>query len=286
MVRFQARVNMAKIKLDDISMYYEVHGTGVPIVFIAGFSADHTTWSEVVDKFKDKYQVILFDNRGAGQTDAPEGPYSIEQMTHDVVLLCSSLGIKSAHFIGNSMGGFILQMLACHYPGLVKSAVISHSTSTIHSCFHIYLAAQLELMKAKAPLASIMKATCSWVFSYSFLSKPEVLQQLIDLGLANPYPMTIEGYEAQFAAIEQFESKSWVHKIHVPTLVLASAEDLIFSEPAVKLLANQISNAKYYCFESCGHLPQIEYPEKFSSIIQEFFETPGAERVSTALEAS
>lgn len=264
---------MAKIKLGDMTMYYEVHGTGEPIVFIAGFGADHTTWAEVVDKFKDKYQVILFDNRGVGQTDVPEGPYSIQQMARDVVLLCSNLGIKNAHFIGNSMGGFILQTLAYQYPVLVKSAVISHSTSTIQTCFHIYLAAQLELLKANAPLAALVKASCSWVFSYSFLSKPNVLQQLIDLSLANPYPFTVKGYEAQFAALEQFESKTWVHQIRVPTLVLGSAEDLIFSEPSVKSLAHHIPRAKYYSFEACGHLPQIEYPEKFSKIVQDFIET-------------
>lgn len=95
---------MPHIKVNDISMYYEMHGKGEPIVFIAGFSVDHVAWFEVVERFKDKYQVILFDNRGVGQTDVPDGPYSIEQMTDDVAALCSALGVPQAHFVGNSMG--------------------------------------------------------------------------------------------------------------------------------------------------------------------------------------
>nr|WP_258956523.1 alpha/beta fold hydrolase [Legionella sainthelensi] len=69
---------MPRIKVNDISMYYERHGQGEPIVFIAGFSADHLAWAAIVEYLKEKYQVILFDNRGIGQTDIPEGLYSID----------------------------------------------------------------------------------------------------------------------------------------------------------------------------------------------------------------
>ena len=92
---------------------------------------------------KDKYQVIILDNRGAGQTDVPDGPYTVDQMANDVAALCSALGIHQAHFVGNSMGGFILQTLAFRYPELVKSAIIGNSAATIHTAFHIYVDVQL-----------------------------------------------------------------------------------------------------------------------------------------------
>lgn len=261
---------MSKIKLNDISMYYEIHGHGEPLIFIAGFSVDHTSWATIIDKFKESYQVILFDNRGAGQTDVPNGPYSIEDMANDVVLLCSKLGIGKAHFVGSSMGGFIVQRLAFANPDLVKSAIISNSAATIHTCFHIYAAAQLELLKANAPLATLIKASCSWAFSFRFLSQPGMLESLIQLGLENPYPFTIKGYEGQYAALDQFDSTTWIKKICVPTLVLAADQYLIFSNPSFNYLAEQIPNVKYYCFSECGHLPHLEYPDEFSRIIQSF----------------
>ncbi|MFI4918581.1 MAG: alpha/beta fold hydrolase [Legionellales bacterium] len=261
---------MAKIKINDIAMYYELHGSGESVVFIAGFGADHTVWSMLVDQFKDQYQVVVFDNRGAGQTDVPDGPYSIDAMTNDVIDLCAKLGIKKAHFIGNSMGGFILQALALRAPELVKSAVISHSAATIQSPFHIYLAAQLEFLKSNMSLAALIKASCSWIFSLRFLLMPGMLHQLIQTGLENPYPFTIKGYEGQFAALEGFDSRDWANQIHVPTLLLTSDQDLIFSDASVKALAEQIPGAKYYCFSECGHLPQIEHPEELSQIIQAF----------------
>lgn len=264
------RKKMSKIKLNDISMYYEIHGQGEPIVFIAGFSVDHVIWSQIIDHFKENYQLILFDNRGSGQTDVPDRPYTIDEMANDVVLLCAKLGINRAHFIGNSMGGFILQTLAFRNPELVKSAILSNTTTNIHTCFHIYIAAQLELLKAGASLETLLKASCSWAFSYKFLTEQDMLKSLIQQGLDNPYPFTVKGYEGQYAALDKFESTAWVKSITVPTLVIGSAQDLIFSAASVKQLAEDIPNAGYYCFTECGHLPMIEYPEKFSEVVQKF----------------
>lgn len=264
---------MPKIKLNDISMYYEIHGKGEPIIFIAGFSADHTTWQEIIDLFKNHYQVILFDNRGAGQTDAPKGPYSIEQMANDVVLLCSNLNIKHAHFVGNSMGGYILQTLAFKYPELVKSAVISNSAMMTHCCFHFYVEAQLEFIKSNTPLTALIKASCSWAFSYRFLSQPGMFDRLLKWGIENPYPFTIDGYEAQYAALDIFDSRNWISKINVPTLVLGSDQDLIFNESIVKQLANQIPKAKYHGFSDCGHLPHLEHPQVYFNVIKTFLDS-------------
>lgn len=261
---------MPKFNNNAISIYYEVHGKGEPIVFIAGFSADHLAWSGIIDELKDHYQLILFDNRGAGQTDAPVGPYSIEVMMNDVMALCSHLNIKKANFVGSSMGGFILQMLAFKHPHLVKSAIISKSTTTVNCCFQIYVLAQLELMKAKAPITELTKASCSWAFSYHFLSQPGMLDQLVQQKLANPFPFSLTGYEGQYVALDQFDSREWVSQIKVPTLVIGSDQDLIFNENSVKFLADSIPKAEYERFTECGHLPYIEYPEKFCNLIKPF----------------
>lgn len=263
---------MSKVSVNNISLYYEIHGEGEPIVFIAGFSSDHTIWKEVVQEFAKSYQVILFDNRGSGQSEVPQGPYSIEDMAQDVLELCAKIGIKKSHFVGNSMGGFILQHLALKNPELVKSAVIGNSNSTINTCFHFYVDAQLELLKANAPLRSLIKASCSWVFSYSFLSIPGVLDYLIQVGLDNPYPFSIKGYEGQYAALEGFDARKIVKDIRVPVLVISGEQDLIFSAQTVKSFAEQIPDAHYYCFENCGHLPMLEYPHDFVTVVNKFIE--------------
>jgi 3-oxoadipate enol-lactonase len=264
---------MPHIQVNDISMYYEIDGEGEPLVFIGGFGTDHMDWSAVKYRFTQQYQVLSFDNRGAGQTDVPETPYSAEQMADDVRELCFALGIKHAHFVGSSMGGFILQILAVRCPELVKSAIISNCSVDIDSPFQVYVNAQYELLQAQAPLESLLKSAYSWMFSYRFLAQPGMLNLLVQLGLARPHPFSLAGYKGQSAALREFNSSSWVQQITAPTLVLAADQDLVFSEPRVQKLVEQIPNAYYYCFTECGHLPHIEYPEKFAQIVQEFIST-------------
>lgn len=263
---------MPKAKVNDISMYYEIHGEGEPLVLISGFGADHTTWLPTLEIFKKHYQVVLFDNRGAGRTDVPVGPYSVEQMADDLAALCEHLKIRKANFVGSSMGGYILQSLAYRHPELVKAAVIMNASFMRKSCFHLYVGSHLEFIKAKAPRVALIKAMCAWVFSFQFLEKPGVLERLIQLNLDNPYPFTITGFEAQFEGLANFDSSAWLAQIKCPTLVMGADLDNVFNEAAVKKLAEKIPGAIYFGFENCGHLPQIEYPELFAHQVIRFLE--------------
>jgi 3-oxoadipate enol-lactonase len=264
---------MPKVKINDISMYYEIHGQGEPLVLIAGFSVDHLAWTLALEHFAKNYQVILLDNRGAGQSDSPQGAYSIEQMAQDIADLCSHLRIKRAHFVGNSMGGFLVQMLAYHHPELVKSGTISNSSMHMNICFNIYASAYLELLKANAPMPALIKSSAAWVFSFDYLSQPEQLDALIQLRLNNPYPFTVSGYEGQYSALKGFDSQNWAKNITAPLFIITSDQDLIFNESLSKDLHHQIPRAHYYCFENCGHVPYIEYPKKFAEKVMDFIDS-------------
>ncbi|MDF1761252.1 MAG: alpha/beta fold hydrolase [Coxiellaceae bacterium] len=261
---------MSTANINGISMYYEVHGEGEPLVLVSGFSADHLSWREVVEPLSQHYQVVVFDNRGAGQTDVPDGEYTIEQLSDDVIALCQHLNIDQAHFIGNSMGGMITQMLGYRHPDHVKSLIISNSTVNRQNGFKYYLDAQLELLKAEAPISSVVKAICSWVYSYPYLSQGTNADDLVELATSNPYPFTLPGYIGQLAALNQFNSSDWLQHIKAPTLVVGGDLDIIFIPAMVKAIADSIPNAKYVEFESCGHLPAIEHPQQFVDTVKAF----------------
>jgi 3-oxoadipate enol-lactonase len=261
---------MPIVQVNDIHLYYETYGQGEPLVLIAGFSADHTAWQEVVDKFKNNFQVIVFDNRGAGQSDIPPGPYTIETLCKDVVSLCDQLEIQQAHFVGNSMGGFMVQYLAGKFPERVKTATISNSTYGPEHAFNLYLDIQLELIKAGTPFELVVKSSCTWVYSYDFLMNKGKFQDVVKLALNNPYPFTLEGYENQHHALKNFNSKAWLGTIKSPTLVIGSDEDLIFPVAAIRALTDYIPNSNYIEFKRCGHLPMVEYPEQFVKVVKEF----------------
>src|SRR5918999_4111134 len=112
---------MPKVRVGDIEMFYVEAGRGDPLVLIMGFSGDHLAWGFQLPAFAERYRVIAFDNRGAGQTDTPDHPYTTRMMADDTVGLMDKLGVGHAHVLGASMGGMIAQELALHHPERVRS---------------------------------------------------------------------------------------------------------------------------------------------------------------------
>jgi 3-oxoadipate enol-lactonase len=93
-------------------MFYMEAGVGEPLVLVMGFGGDHLAWGLQIPAFAEKYRVIAFDNRGVGQTDAPDVPYSTAMMADDTVGLMDTLGVERAHVCGVSKRGMIAQEIA------------------------------------------------------------------------------------------------------------------------------------------------------------------------------
>ena len=265
---------MAFATINDLNLYYEVHGQGEPLVLISGFGADHTLWLNVVDQLAEQYKVIIFDNRGAGKSTVTSGAYTIEQMAQDVIHLCDHLHIGSAYFCGNSMGGYITQALLHQHRTRIKKAIISNSSLSVATPFRYFMEGKYQLLKTDADFDGIVKVSSAFCYSYDYLSQPGIIEELIELKKNNPNPFTLKGYEAQAQAVYHFDATQWAHQITTPTLVIGSTDDLIFSEKLNRDIANTIPCAEYYCFDKTGHIPSIEHPEKFIEVISQFIQKP------------
>src|SRR3990172_73247 len=93
-------------------MHYVEAGSGPPLVLIMGFGGDHTAWAFQIPRLAERYRVIALDNRGVGQTDAPDLPYTTRLMAEDTAGLLDVLGVERAHVVGGAVGGAIPPELA------------------------------------------------------------------------------------------------------------------------------------------------------------------------------
>lgn len=105
-------------------IYYEVTGSGDPIIFAHGFTLDHTMWKPQVEHFSKNCQVITYDARGFGESSLPNGLYD---HAADLHALLKHLNIKQAHLVGLSMGGRIATSFTIAYPEMVTSLTLMNA---------------------------------------------------------------------------------------------------------------------------------------------------------------
>jgi 3-oxoadipate enol-lactonase len=115
---------------DGTRLYFETAGEGEPLLLIAGRNSDHHLWDTVREDFVKHYQVIVYDQRGTGQSDKPEDPpYSTRIFARDAVSILDYLHIPRAHAYGVSMGGAICQWLGIDDPARFQTLVLACSTA-------------------------------------------------------------------------------------------------------------------------------------------------------------
>lgn len=261
---------MPVVNLSSGNLYYEVIGQGDPLICIGGFTADHHVWDSIVPILSQYFQLIVFDNPGCGQSNIPDKAFSIQDFANIAIELCNHLKIEKAYFLGNSMGGAIVQQLAYAHPKRVIKAIISNSfINTKKLSFSLFAQTREAWFESTIPQASVIHAMLAWAFSGNFLTN-ENINLLTELSLNQPYPQTKAGYQFQLQALLPFDSSSWINEINVPCLFIASDEDAICFPSQIQFMAEQVKNSEYWVVQRSGHLPHIEYPQLFSDKVIDF----------------
>jgi len=260
---------MSFVKLGDLNFYYEVFGSGTPLILISGLSCDSSHWNLIRDVLVEKFQVIFIDNRSVGRTDVPDQYYTISDMAGDVVGLLHHLGINKASFIGHSMGGAIAQTIAYKYPSIINKLIISNSFIKIKQRSLIFMRNLAKMYFENYPLNVTVSVNAPWIFSDEYLNQPNVIDDMINYLKSYPYPQSAKGFSQQVEAISQFNSQDWVNKITVPTLVIAGEEDYLTPLENSKIINSQIINSKLI-IQPGAHVPMIEIPQQYVSDILAF----------------
>jgi len=119
-----------QLHANGIEIGYKLIGAGEPLVMIMGLGGTMDRWPpRVIEELSQKYQLIIFDNRGMGQTTASEAAFTYKLFADDVIGLLDALGVKKTHVLGYSMGSTITQKLLLLYPQRFNKAII-HATTT------------------------------------------------------------------------------------------------------------------------------------------------------------
>ena len=164
---------MPTININGVDIYYELHGQGDPLVLIAGYTCDHTFWNAMLDELAGKFRVLIFDNRGIGQTKDNGASFTLEMMAEDIVALIQQLGFLNPHILGQSMGGAIAQMIAKKYSDKINKLIILNSAAKFNTRTVKALESLLNLRKKDVSIDLLIEASMPWFFSSEYLTKSE-----------------------------------------------------------------------------------------------------------------
>jgi pimeloyl-ACP methyl ester carboxylesterase len=263
---------MPFVESNGIKMHYEEQGSGEPLLFIMGLAGNRLAWIPVLPFFKDKYRCIYFDNRGTGQSDAPEGPYSMEQMADDAAGLIDALGIGPVNVIGWSMGGVVLQALCRNHPDKVKKAVLLSTLGYYTDIQHQWLDGLIALRKAAAPDLVVGVIGMPWVFTPRVMGDHHKAHAYALLGLQNPEPTSERVFNLHGAAIRVFDSRPWLHEVQHDALVIVGAEDVLTPVHQSVDIARRMPNATLHVVPRGSHAGAIEFVDDFSQAMLAFLE--------------
>jgi 3-oxoadipate enol-lactonase len=252
---------MPYVKLSEISIYFEVHGNhGSPLLMINGLGCSKTCWSsELIRLLNTQHRVIIFDNRGTGQSDKPTTPFTMSDFASDAMSILDDLRIDQAHVLGVSMGGMIAQHVALNYPARVQSLILA-STTSVWDHPKFVAPTQEVLMQFAKPASGnpAQDMRDGWWISYppTFIeSHRNWLEQELQKSLALVYPETPDYARGlqMGAVLGSHNTYDKLSQITCPTLVQTGTEDVLIPPENARILAKLIPNAQLIEYPGFGH---------------------------------
>ena len=252
---------------ETVTIAWERRGSGAPLLLVQGLGFDRSGWGPATDRLAERFEVLVFDNRGIGESDAPPGPYSVEMLASDAFQVLDEAGIERAHVAGASLGGMVAQHLAAVHPDRVDRLVLICTTPGGELALPV--PEQTLALLAEAP--SLDRATAIAKFTRNALSPSapgELVAHLVSLRLRKLQP--VEAWYAQAAAGAAFDGSAQLDRIAAPTLVLHGSADNVVDVRTAQVLGERIGDARVEIFDGLGHMFWWEAPEKFVAVVSEF----------------
>ena len=263
---------MPRAAVNGIGLFYQDLGApeGEPVVLIMGWGGDHTAWAFQMPALAGSYRVIAPDNRGAGQSDQPDVPYSIAGMADDVAALLDGLKVTRAHVCGASMGGMIAQELALRHPDRVRTLQL-HCTLARPDPYGSHLVESLLRVRAREDREEWARAMLPWIICRKTVrERPEFVELMLQRALDNPYPTSLTGLRRQAEAIGAHDTLDRLGAIRVPTLVSVGTEDILVPPAFSRELHARIPGATFMPIPDAGHVHFLEQPQAFNDAMLGF----------------
>ena len=271
---------MAFSKVNGVNIYYEINGSGPPVIQIGGAVNGHEGYALITPHMKEHFTVIDFDHRGYGQSDRPQQTYTMETWVDDMAALLDELGIEKCHVHGGSMGGFIACLFGARYPERVDRLVFNGAVAKCdwmsRTYFHLWKRTARTFGLGSEELALML---LTHAFSRKYLDEMVASGSLHSLSWMQDSitrNASLEVFCDACDAMAETDVTGELAKVTAPTLVLHGDEDILTAldggpdGAGARAIAEGIPGAELYILKGCGHGVLFERAEEAVGRVIEF----------------
>lgn len=267
--------------VNGIRIKYHIIGKGEPLIFISGWGMDHRVWLHQTSFFCDKYKVIVFDNRGVGESTDDGKRLSTLTLAKDVIGLLDYLDVQRANIVGSSLGGMIAQEIAINFPERVNKLVLSSTTAKLArksrknflKKLKETLHKDVEILIDVDPGRPILNKAINHVLQVAFsreylLRNRELIRSILQSNISREnYLHTLL---RQAGAAVRHDTRKRLHMIKSKTLVMAGENDRLIPPDHGEMLARGIKGSIYLLMKDCAHSLHMEKPDEFNFHLENF----------------
>ena len=265
---------------DGTRIHYEVTGRpgATPILMIQGLGASKNAWNLQRIAMATRFRSISLDNRGAGRSDKPKQPFTLEQMADDAIAVLDAAGVETAHVVGASMGGVISQIIAVKYPHRVRSLTLVCTACRNHPWRQELLQSWAQTAEEKG-MIEVGKEAAQWVMSpRSFRRLVPAFTWMGPLAALRPRHSFVSQIQAILDTREDLVDE--LSSITAPTMVIVGNQDILTPRGDSEEIAERIPNAELVVISGAAHGLMMEHSTTFNKILIEFLQRTEAERVA------
>jgi pimeloyl-ACP methyl ester carboxylesterase len=264
---------------DGFMLYAESTGSGLPILFIHEFAADHRTWADQVSVLSDEFQCITYSARGYPPSDVPpeQSSYSYLRAAEDAVDVLNAFGIDEAHIVGLSMGGFCALQLGIRYRDRVRSLLVSSAGSGAspanREAFIVETESVAESFRRDGSLAVAEKlAVGPSRIQLQRKNRAAWDEFVVQLGEHSAEGMALTVVGVQQSRPSLYEITHDLEQISTPTLIMNGDEDEAVLDAGL-MLKRTIPTAGLLVVPNSGHALNLEEPDTYNYVIRTFIHT-------------
>jgi len=249
-----------KVKANGIDINYEIEGEGPWLTMSHSLACNLHMWDPQMPVLTKKFKVLRFDTRGHGQSSAPAGEYTLEQLADDLKGLLDALKIKQTHYAGLSMGGMIAQAFALKYPGVFQSMVLADTTSRRPPNAGQMWGERIQNAQTKG-MGALVQGTLERWFTEPYRNSRKDVMEKIGNDIRNT---PVNGFVGCCHAISKVDYLDRLKEIKVPALIIVGEQDHGTPPEAARVIQQNLPGSELKIIPSAAHISNVEQAQMFN----------------------